>query len=94
MGDHALPEHAPDALDILAGAEALDTHLTTWETRDDTKAQPEVRRAAKDAMTAIDGLLRDLHAMRIRLMAQIRDCDDAAAVRTDALLARLRDGGA
>jgi hypothetical protein len=42
-------------LDALGGA------LATWERRDDTKPQPEVRRAANMAMDEIDAMLRALH---------------------------------
>ena len=68
----------------------LSVALGQWEDRDDTKAQPEVRRAANTAMDAIDGMLRDLHAMRSRLVGEIRDSDDAAAARADAMLANAR----
>jgi hypothetical protein len=64
--------------------------LGQWETRDDTRPQPEVRQAANTAMSAIDAMLADLHAMRSRLVREIRASDDAAAVRADALLASHR----
>jgi len=74
----------------------LSIALGQWEDRDDTRAQPEVRRAANKAMDAIDGMLRDLYAMRSRLTGEIRQADDASAARADALLAECRDrrGGA
>jgi len=62
--------------------------LGQWEDRDDSKAQPEVRRAANTAMDAIDGMLRDLHAMRCRLTGEIRASDDATAAQVDAMLSR------
>jgi hypothetical protein len=68
----------------------LSIALGRWEDRDDTKAQPEVRRAANTAMGEIDAMLRELHAMRSRLVGEIRDSDDAAAVRADAMLAGLK----
>ena len=37
-------------------------------------------------MAAIDGMLRDLHAMRARLVSEIRGSDDATAARVDAML--------
>jgi hypothetical protein len=74
-----------DPMGVLAIA------LGQWEDRDDSKPQPEVRRAANTAMDAIDGMLRDLHAMRARLVDEIRDSDDASAARAGALLRR---GGA
>jgi hypothetical protein len=73
-----------DPMGVLAVA------LAQWETRDDTRPQPEVRRAANTAMDAIDEMLRELHAMRSRLVAEIRAADDATAVRVDALLAGRR----
>lgn len=68
----------------------LSVALAQWAGRDDTKAQPEVRRAANTAMDAIDAMVRDLYAMRSRLMAEMRDSDDATAARVDALLAKTR----
>jgi hypothetical protein len=45
------------------------------------------------AVEAIDSALRDLHSVRQRLITEIRQADDAAAARADALLARGREGG-
>jgi hypothetical protein len=70
--------------------EALETALARWERRDDTRPQPEVRQAANAAMAAVDAMLRELHGLRSRLVAEIRASDDASAARADALLARLR----
>jgi len=64
----------------------LSIALGQWEDRDDSKAQPEVRRAANTAMDAIDSMLRDLHAMRSRLVGEIRASDDARDARVDAML--------
>ncbi len=69
---------------------ALETALALWAGRDDTLPQPEVRRAASTAVGAIDALLRELHEVRRQLVSEIRVSDDAAAVRADALVARLR----
>jgi len=41
-------------------------------------------------MDAIDGMLADLHAMRARLVSEIRAADDASAARADEPLRRLR----
>lgn len=68
--------------------ENLSTSLARWAVRDDTRPQPEVRRAANSAVEAIDAAIRDLHAMRGSLVAEIRQSDDAAMARTEALLAR------
>jgi hypothetical protein len=72
-----------------AFAHALDTLTDTldlWATRDDTQPQPEIRRAANTAMDAIDAMLRELYAMRSRLVGEIRASDDAAGARADRLL--------
>ncbi|MFZ0226540.1 MAG: hypothetical protein WAL41_06285 [Mycobacterium sp.] len=70
-----------DSMGVLAVA------LAQWEIRDDSKAQPEVRRAANTAMDEIDAMLRELHQMRSRLVGEIRAADDATAARVDAMLA-------
>jgi len=67
----------------------LATALGQWARRDDSKAQPQVRQAANTAMDAIDAMLADLQAAGATLAAEIRQSDDAAAARADALLARL-----
>ena len=70
-----------DPMGVLALA------LGQWADRDDTRPQPEVRRAANTAMDEIDRMLRELHAMRSRLVSEIRASDDATAARVDAMLA-------
>jgi hypothetical protein len=65
----------------------LDAALGQWEGRDDSTAQPGVRRAANTAMDEIDAMLAELHRMRSRLIGEIRGADDATAVRVDAMLA-------
>ena len=60
--------------------------LAQWETREDTKPQAEVRRAANTAMDAIDVMLATLHAMRSRLVGEIRASNDPSAARADAML--------
>jgi hypothetical protein len=70
---------------------ALGVALAQWMARDDTWAEPEVRRAASTAMNAIDAMLAELHALRARLVSEIRASDDATAARVDALL-RGREG--
>ena len=76
---------------IRAHLDDLGAWLAIWLARDDSKPQPEIRRAANTAMDAIDAMLRELHALRSRLVGEIRDSDDASAARADALLARLQD---
>jgi hypothetical protein len=65
---------------------ALTAALALWQGRDDTRPQPHVRRAANEAMDTIDEMLRELYAMRSRLVTQIRAADDATGRRVDALL--------
>ena len=74
-----------NAAAVLSGA------LATWASRDDSKAQPEVRQAANTAMTAIDTMLGGLHEARRVLVAEIRAADDASDARIDALLAEPLD---
>ena len=69
---------------------ALAVALDQWGTRDETRPQPEVRRAASAAVDAMDTMLRELYLMRGRLVSEIRASDDAAAARADALLAQRR----
>jgi hypothetical protein len=76
-----------DPMGVLAIA------LAQWEYRDESKAQPHVRRAAGKAVDAIDEMLRELHLMRARLVNEIRAADDVAAARVDALLAERKDDG-
>lgn len=68
-------------------AGALSAALAQWEDRDDTKAQPEVRRAANTAMDTVDAMLSELYALRSRLVSEIHAADDATAARVDAMLA-------
>ena len=64
----------------------LGVALAQWMARDDTRAEPEVRRAANTAMDAIDAMLAELYELRARLVSEIRASDDASAARADALL--------
>ena len=78
-----------DAVAAIRGhAGDLGTALALWSARDDARACPEARRAANDAMDAIDGALGELHALRRSLVSEIRASDAATAARVDALLAR------
>jgi hypothetical protein len=80
------------ALTALRGhVDELATALMLWGTRDDTKPQPDVRQAANDAMDATDAALRELHGIRAQLVGEIRASDDAAAIRAEALLRRIRE---
>ena len=66
----------------------LGVALAQWMARDDSKAQPDIRQAANTAMDEIDAMLRELHALRGRLVSEIRDSDDASDARAEALLRR------
>ena len=70
-----------DPMGVLAVA------LRSGRPADDTRFPAQTRQAANTAMDAIDGMLRDLHAMRSRLVTEIRAADDATAARVDAMLA-------
>jgi hypothetical protein len=75
-------------VDRLDGhAAVLESALHWWAARDDAKPQPEARRAANTAMGEIDAMLAELHAVRARLVAEIRASDDASGARVDAMLA-------
>jgi hypothetical protein len=71
--------------------EDLAVSLAIWETRDHTKAQPEVRRAANDAMDAIDAAVRELYGLRSGLVTEIRAADDVTGARVDELLRKCRE---
>ena len=71
---------------LQSHVDRLDDALVLWEDRDETTAQPGVRRAANVAMDSVDALLHELHQMRAELISQIRAYDDANAERVDALL--------
>jgi hypothetical protein len=61
--------------------------LGLWAAQDDSRPDPAARLAANAAMDEIDVMLRELHALRSRLLDEIRDADDTTAARVDALLA-------
>jgi hypothetical protein len=75
---------------VRGHVDELASALVAWATRDDTKAQPEIRQAANDAMDAIDGALRELHGIR-SMVGEIRDSDDAGVAWADELLRRIRE---
>ena len=74
---------------IRSHVEDLAAWLAVWEARREPDAH--ARRCASDAVDAIDAMTRELHAVRARLVGEIRAADDAAAARADALLGRLWD---
>ena len=85
----ASPYDAP--LSALRDAvENLAVDLAVWEHRKEPDAH--ARRAASDAVDAIDSALQGLLSVRQRLTAEIRQADDAAAERADRLLRDRQEG--
>ena len=80
VGDLATP------LDEELGV--LNVNLAMWMARDDSKADASVVRAGNQVLDSIDAMLRQLHHLRARMVAERRE--DIAAVRADELLARAR----
>jgi hypothetical protein len=76
---------------IRGRVDDLGAWLAIWEARHEPDAH--ARHCASDAVDAIDAALHDLHALRSRLVGEIRAGDDATAARADALLARGRSAG-
>lgn len=86
---------SPDPYDatlsaIRGSVEDLAVALAIWSYREEPDAQ--ARRAASDAVDAVDAMLRDLHTVRQQFVSEIRTADDATAARADELLARREDG--
>jgi hypothetical protein len=69
----------------------LETALALWVTRDDAKAQPDIRQAANDAIDAIDTAIRELYGIRGQLIPEVRASDDAATARAEELLRHIRE---
>ena len=91
-------EIPPDRRTIGDACGRLDEHngvlrvaLAQWMARDDTKADPEARRAANTAMNMVDAMLAEIHLLRQRLVGEIRAADDAFNARVDEQLARHRE---
>ncbi len=59
----------------------LGVALTQWADRGTAQDKAAARRAGSTAVDAIDALLRDLFALRGRLVREIRQADDAARPR-------------
>jgi phosphate uptake regulator len=86
----------PDAYDAdlsvtRNGVEGAAVGLAVWSYRREPDAA--ARRAANDALDAIDAAIAALYRVRSQLVTEVRRSDDEAAVRVDKLLARPRDGG-
>ena len=82
VGDLATP------LDEELGV--LNVNLAIWMARDDSKADASVTRAGNQVLDSIDAMLRQLHQVRARMVAEYREDQDTAAARADALLERCR----
>lgn len=68
----------------------LNVNLAVWIARDDSKADASVTRAGSQVMDSIDAMLRQLHQLRARMVAERREDQDIQDARADALLAELR----
>ena len=68
----------------------LNVNLAIWMARDDSKADARVIRAGNQVLDSIDAMLRQLHQVRARMVAEYREDQDTAAARADALLERCR----
>lgn len=76
---------------ILEHVEQLGVSAAWWTDRDiDRLDGGKSRRAASDAVGAIDAALRELHQVRGQLITEVRRWDDAVSVRVDEFLARRR----
>jgi hypothetical protein len=70
---------------IRSSVDDLGVWLGIWDNRSEPDAH--ARRCANDAIDGIDAMLRDLYTVRRHLVSEIRQADEAAAERADALLA-------
>jgi hypothetical protein len=68
----------------------MNVHLAVWMACDDSKADAAVTRAGNQVIDSIDTMLRQLHQLRARMVAEYREHQDLAAVRADELLDRIR----
>jgi hypothetical protein len=86
------PDPWDDDLAVIHNAaDNLGPRLAIWQARREPDAF--ARRAANDALDAIDAAIDALHRIRARLVTDTRRADDETAVRVDELLARTRGGG-
>ena len=73
-----------DPLDDELGL--LNVNLAVWIARDDSKADASVTRAGNQVL---DAMLRQLHQLRARMVAENREYQAIGDARADALLAEL-----
>lgn len=64
----------------------LGVALAQWMARDDSRGDAGTRQTANTAMDTIDAMLRELHQLRTRLAAEIRDSDDESMRHAGQLL--------
>lgn len=83
-------EHARTLGGLAGHHQELAAALALWIDRDDSRPQPEVRRAANTAVDAMDAMLRELYLMRGRLVSEIRVSDDIAMARSAETLEHAR----
>src|SRR6266699_2436738 len=68
----------------------LNVNLAIWIAHEDSKTDASVVRAGNKVLDSIDAMLRQLHQLRARMVAERREDQDTAAARTDELLERCR----
>jgi hypothetical protein len=78
--------YADQSAAVIDSAANIGAYLAIWAMRDDSKPDAPARRAANEAMDAIDRALAELHRLRERLVGDIRRSDDAAIARAGAML--------
>ena len=83
------PDFDADLSAAREGVEYAGVARAIWEPRREPDAF--ARRCASDAIDAIDTALAALHRIRAEWITEIRQADDQAAARADALLAQMRD---
>lgn len=87
-------DERPDAGKMCARVrdhvETLSAALAWWADRDNSRAQAQARTAANTAIDEIDAALVGLHRIRTTVINEIRESDEAAIRRVEALLARCR----
>ena len=69
----------------------LGVALAQWAARSEDKPDADARRAANVAIDSIDSMLAGLYELRSTLLTEIRESDDQAAARVDAMLARFKE---
>jgi hypothetical protein len=82
IGDLATP------LDEELGV--LNVHLAVWMARDDSKADAAVPGAGNQVIGSIDAMLRQLHQLRARMVAEYHEHEGITNARVGELLERIR----